>query len=75
MKIFSMDKMLHHFFVKHPEENGMNYLQHLLHSWSISLQMLKGSVSLLIHGLIPGVFQKTGSRTIRSLYGKLFPQM
>lgn len=72
--------MLSRLFLQHPQEHGMSYLQHFCHAVSLSLQMFKGSVALLIHGLVPSLLKTTGTETIRALseqlkkpYVPLFP--
>lgn len=58
-------------FLRHPESEGMTYCQHLTRAVWLSGQMAYGSACLLVHGLVPAWFEKTGSRVIRKLYGDI----
>lgn len=62
-----VDEILAELFTRHPEQNGKTYLQHLVHAWSLSLEMARGSIALLIHGVFPSWFEHTGSSIITSL--------
>lgn len=56
------------FFCKHPEEEGMTYLQHLQRAICLSSKMAYGSICLFIHGLIPCFHERTGTYLITELY-------
>ena len=60
-------------FYKHPEAEGMTYRQHVTRALWLSGQMAYGSVCLLIHGLVPAWFEKTGSGVIRRLNLEIQP--
>ena len=62
------------FFTRHPHEKGYTYFNHLLRAWALSYEMAKGSVALLIHGIVPEWFTHTGSDIISSLSDKLSKQ-
>ena len=66
-----MSKLIDYLFLSHPRDNGMTYGEHLYRAWSLSYQMLKGGVALLIHGVVPRFFQKTGTETIDVLYQRV----
>ncbi|GAA4012965.1 hypothetical protein GCM10022280_08780 [Sphingomonas swuensis] len=55
------------FFTEHPESVGESYGEHLLVASSFGASMIAGGIACLIHGLVPGLFMKTGSDTIRRL--------
>lgn len=55
-------------FIKHPEQENMTYFQHFKRGILLSSKMAYGSMCLLIHSFIPGLFQTTGSNTINQLY-------
>jgi hypothetical protein len=55
-------------FCQHPHQEGMTYFQHLRRAFSLSGQMLYGSMCLCIHGLIPAYFERTGTTIIHELY-------
>ena len=50
--------------------NGVNetYFQHMRIAFKIGFTMLVTGVFCLIHGLIPGLFKKTGSNQIAKMY-------
>jgi len=58
-------------FLKHPEAERTTYCHHITRAFWLSGQMACGSVCLLIHGLVPALFEKTGTRMIRSLYQQI----
>ena len=58
-------------FYKHPEAEGMTYRQHVTRALWLSGQMAYGSICLLVHGLVPAWFEKTGSGVIRGLYAEI----
>ena len=52
----------------HLNEVNETYLQHMAIAFKIGLTMLATGVFCLIHGLIPGLFKKTGSNQINKMY-------
>jgi hypothetical protein len=62
-----MDAMLRA-FNDHPQSVGETYLSHLGSATRFSGMMLVGALACLIHGLLPFLFQTTGSRQIRRLH-------
>ena len=58
-------------FMKHPEEKGMSYVEHLKHSLSLGLEPLCCSIVFIVHGIVPALFQTTGSTMIKNLNKKL----
>lgn len=55
-------------FTEHPASAGQSYLQHLVFAGRVGLRMVLGGLACLAHGLLPFLFQTTGSRTIRALH-------
>ena len=45
-----------------------NYFKHMLIALKVSYNMFYGSLLALIHGVIPGLFQNSGSIKIKELY-------
>ena len=45
-----------------------NYFEHMLVALKVSFNMFYGSLLALIHGLIPGIFQRSASNKIKELY-------
>ena len=53
---------------EHLKEVNETYLQHMRIAFKIGFTMLMTGVFCLIHGLIPGLFKKTGSNQIAKMY-------
>jgi len=58
-------------FLKHPEEQKMTYLEHLKHALALGLETLTCSIIFIVHGIIPALFETTGSTMIKNLNEKL----
>ncbi len=58
-------------FSDHPASVGETYGEHLHHAAGFGLRMIAGGCACLIHGLLPFLFVKTGSRQIRSLHDRM----
>ena len=52
---------------EHLKEVNESYLQHMWIAFKIGFTMLVTGVFCLIHGLIPGLFKKTGSNQIAKM--------
>lgn len=55
-------------FTKHPDSVGETYFQHLGTSFQFGGRMLLAGLGCLLHGLLPFLCTKTGSRTITALH-------
>ena len=53
---------------QHLNEVNETYFQHMWITFKIGFTMLVTGVFCLIHGLIPGLFKKTGSKQIAKMY-------
>ena len=58
-------------FTDHPASVGETYGRHLQHASGFGLRMILGGCACLIHGLLPFLFVKTGSRQITSLHDRM----
>jgi hypothetical protein len=65
-----MRKMLR-LFVDHPKTVGETYFQHLRQASSFSFHMITGGVACFLHGLLPFMFERTGSDQIRTLHDRM----
>ncbi|MBC8022462.1 MAG: hypothetical protein H7Y14_05045 [Burkholderiales bacterium] len=54
-------------FTAHPREFGETYLEHGLFACRYGAKMAWGGVAAFIHGLVPFLFETTGSRITREL--------
>lgn len=52
---------------EHLTETKMSYCAHLKHAVSLSFHSARASLALLIHGVVPAWFKKTGSTIILTL--------
>jgi hypothetical protein len=55
-------------FTQHPASVNESYWEHLFHAWSFSLRLLLAGLACLLHGLLPFLCVKTGSRAIHELH-------
>lgn len=58
-------------FTDHPTSVGESYVEHLEVATSFGIAMILGGLACLVHGLVPGLFVKTGSSTIRRLHDRM----
>ena len=63
--------MLRKLFVEHPESVGESYFQHMGVAFGFGFHMLGAALACIIHGLVPGLFVKTGSKAIICLHTRL----
>ena len=54
-------------FTAHPREVGESYLRHGLFACRFGAKMTLGGIAALVHGLMPFLFESTGSRITREL--------
>lgn len=66
--------MLRMLFTDHPRAIGESYVGHLRHASGFGLRMIAGGAACIVHGLVPGLFVKTGSATVRALYRDMQPR-
>jgi|TARA_R110000868_G_scaffold2006_9_gene15803 hypothetical protein len=60
--------MFNKLFSDHPASVQETYTQHLCHAMSFSMKLFKAAFACFIHGLVPGLCIKTGSRAITELH-------
>ena len=58
-------------FTVHPREVGESYLRHALFACRYGAKMTLGGIAALVHGLMPFLFESTGSRITRELNATL----
>ena len=58
-------------FTDHPRSVGESYAEHFLIATRVGLAMLAGALACFVHALVPALFQRTGSGTVKRLYAKL----
>lgn len=55
-------------FLEHPASIGETYFEHQRSAFFFGGTMLAAGIACLLHGLLPAVFQRTGSRAVSRLY-------
>jgi hypothetical protein len=58
-------------FTDHPASVGESYLEHLGRATGFGLRMVFAGLACLLHGLLPFMFQRTGSRAISELHERM----
>ena len=58
-------------FTEHPASVGESYCEHLAMALSFGIRMILGGMACLIHGLLPFLFVKTGSKQITTLHSTM----
>lgn len=66
-----MRRSLHKAFTDHPQSVGETYFEHLVHASGFGVRMVLGGLACVLHGLLPFLFVKTGSKQIETLHGKM----
>ncbi len=63
--------MIDQLFLKHPRDVNETYGQHMRVAARFGFLMVGAGVACVIHGLIPAFFTRTGSSTVKRLYGEM----
>ncbi len=58
-------------FTAHPHSVGETYTEHLGMATWFGLRMVFAGLACLVHGLLPFMFQRTGSRAITELNDRM----
>ena len=58
-------------FTEHPASVGESYLEHLARASCFGTRMMFAGLACLVHGLLPFLFVKTGSRAISELNDRM----
>jgi hypothetical protein len=58
-------------FTEHPASVGESYLEHLVRASGFGVRMMFAGFACLVHGLLPFLFEKTGSRAISELNDRM----
>lgn len=62
-----MIKYIFNLFLRHPNENGLTYLQHFVISFVIAKTFIIASICALIHSIFPFMYQTSSSDTLKYL--------
>ncbi|HEY7887777.1 MAG TPA: DUF6356 family protein [Steroidobacteraceae bacterium] len=58
-------------FLDHPRSVGESYLKHQRHAFGFGISLLGAALACLVHGLVPGLFVRTGSEAITRLHDRM----
>lgn len=58
-------------FSGHPASVGQTYLEHLRFAWHFGASMVLGGLACTVHGVLPFLFEASGSRRVRALHARL----
>jgi hypothetical protein len=58
-------------FTAHPRDVGETYVEHAFFACRYGAKMTLGGIAAVLHGLLPFLFQTTGSRITRELNATL----
>ncbi|WP_057883589.1 DUF6356 family protein [Tsuneonella troitsensis] len=59
------------YFRDHPASVGETYGEHLAHASGFGLRMIVGGFACILHGLLPFLFVKTGSKQVSVLHDRM----
>jgi len=58
-------------FTDHPASVGESYREHLGRATCFGLRMMFAGIACLVHGVLPFLFERTGSRAIADLNDRM----
>ena len=58
-------------FTEHPASVGETYGEHMGMATGFGVRLLMASLACFVHALLPFLFQKTASRMITTLHGRM----
>lgn len=58
-------------FTSHPASVGETYAEHLVAASGFGLRMIIAGLACMLHGLLPFLFVKTGSRCVDALHKQM----
>lgn len=66
-----MPAPINQLFTAHPASVGETYFEHLVCATRFSCRMIGAGIACFLHGLLPFLFVKTGSKTICELHDNM----
>ncbi|HWD48310.1 MAG TPA: DUF6356 family protein [Rhizomicrobium sp.] len=58
-------------FTAHPSSVGERYVEHMLTALSFGMRMIAAGSACMLHGVLPFLFVRTGSTTVRHLHDEM----
>lgn len=62
---------LQRLFLDHPRSIGEGYLEHARVAGRFGAEMVTGGLACLVHAAVPGLFARTASERVKSLYAQM----
>ena len=69
--VYARTRLFERFFLEHPHALGESYWEHQRHALYFGTSMVAAGIACVVHALVPALFVRTGSATIRRLYDHL----
>lgn len=63
--------MFDRLFLRHPREVGESYGEHFATAGGFGARMVVGGLACIVHAVVPVLFVRTASDTVKSLYGRM----
>lgn len=63
--------MIERLFLSHPRTVGESYGAHFRTAMGFGVAMVAGGLACILHALFPALFVRTGSDTVKRLYGRM----
>lgn len=63
--------MIDRFFLSHPRSVGESYGEHAATASRFGISMILGGAACLVHAVLPNVFARTASDTVKKLYAQM----
>lgn len=63
--------MISDMFLRHPREVGESYPEHWQAAMRFGLVMVVSGLACMAHAFVPALFTRTGSATVKRLYGEM----
>lgn len=63
--------MIGRLFTDHPRSVGESYLEHAATAGRFGVAMLAGGAACLVHAVVPALFTRTGSNTVKQLHAQM----
>lgn len=63
--------MFNRLFLDHPRDVGESYGEHFATAAGFGVRMVGGGLACIVHALVPALFVRTASDTVKSLYATM----
>lgn len=63
--------MFKRIFIDHPRSVGESYTEHASTAGRFGVAMVTGGLACIVHAVLPSVFERTASNTVKRLYEQM----